>query len=155
MLRSIMRSSLILAAALLAACGGKSAPATIETTQFNPVLGVDLSKSTKLPSGMYIRDLAAGTGAALANGQVVKVHYVGALPNGTIFDSNGASDDPYSFKLGAGVVIAGWDQGLVGAAVGATRQLIIPPSLGYGSLDLGVIPPDSILVFSVAIVSAQ
>jgi FKBP-type peptidyl-prolyl cis-trans isomerase len=88
-------------------------------------------------------------------GQHLTVHYIGSLAGGEQFDANGPSDTPFSFQLGAGEVIAGWEQGLLGAKIGTNRQLIIPPALGYGTLDLGVIPPNSILVFSVLIVSAQ
>jgi FKBP-type peptidyl-prolyl cis-trans isomerase len=140
---------------LLAACGGPVVPATIENTTFAGNLGVDLSKSTKTADGLYYRDINAGTGPALAVGQTVKVHYVGALPNGQTFDSNVDPQVPFSFALGVGQVIAGWDEGLQGAAVGSTRQLIIPPALGYGPYPVGSIPPNSILVFNVSIVSAQ
>jgi len=146
---------LLTLALLLAACVGAPAPATIETTTFDPRLNVDLAKSTRTADGLYYRDLAAGTGAALANGQLVSVHAVGALPDYEVFYSNTGTDAPFQFHLGAGDVIPGWDEGLVGAAVGATRQLIIPPALGYGSYAIGSIPPNSILVFSVTIVSAQ
>ena len=153
MLASTMRTSL-LAAVLLAACGGSS-PATIETTQFNPSLQVDLKSSAKLAGGMYYRDFVVGTGAPVAAGQLVKVHYVGSLPNGSQFDGNTGSDTPFQFHLGAGEVITGWDEGLAGVTVGSNRQLIIPPSLGYGSFEVPGIPANSILVFNVVIISAE
>ena len=116
-----------------AACVGPTAPVTIEEAHFDPSLNVDLSKSTKTPFGVYYRDLVAGSGTPLANGQVISVRYVGALTNGQVFDSNPEGVKPlYKFQLGAGTVIPGWDDGLVGATVGGTRQLIIPPEMGYG-----------------------
>ncbi|MCA1826456.1 MAG: FKBP-type peptidyl-prolyl cis-trans isomerase [Myxococcales bacterium] len=142
-------------ALLLAACAGTAPPATIENTSFDPRLNVDLPASTKTADGLYYRDLVTGTGAPLTAGQMVSVHYVGALPNGTVFDARTGSAPTYDFQLGVHDVIQGWDEGLLGAAVGSTRQLIIPPSLGYGPYAVGGLPPNSILVFTVAIVSAQ
>lgn len=142
-------------ALLLAACGGGSAGVpTIETTTFAPSLGVNLAASTKMANGEYYRDLTVGTGVVVNRGQTLSVHYTGWLPDGTQFDSN-VGGTAFSFVLGAGQVIAGWDQGLVGVRVGSTRQLIIPPALGYGASGYGPIPPNSILVFSVHVDSAQ
>ena len=84
------------------------------------------------------------------------MHYTGWLANGTQFDTNGANDDSgFSFVLGTGNVIAGWHLGIAGMRVGGQRQLIIPPSLGYGAQANGTIPGNSILVFNVTIVSAK
>jgi FKBP-type peptidyl-prolyl cis-trans isomerase len=83
------------------------------------------------------------------------VHYSGALANGTIFDANGAAQTPFQFVLGQGHVIAGWDEGIVGMQVGGTRQLIIPPALGYGVNGYGSIPGSAILVFTVIMVSTS
>lgn len=142
-----------------AACGDASTgprPAVpIEQTTFASVLGVNLAQSTKLPSGMYYRDITPGTGTTLATGQTVSVHYVGAFANGQVFDANQAPSAPYAFTLGSGRVIPGWDQGLVGMKVGGRRQLIIPPELAYGPNDYRGIPGNSVLVFTVDAVSAQ
>lgn len=127
-------------------------PQVIETTTFAPALGVNLGTSTKLASGMYIRDITVGTGADVVVGQNVSMRYTGALSNGSQFDAN-TSGTPFSFRLGAGGVIAGWDQGIVGMKVGGVRQLIIPSALGYGRSDYGPIPGGSILVFTVTVVS--
>jgi FKBP-type peptidyl-prolyl cis-trans isomerase len=147
-----------LCCAAAAACGGTSTetrPAVpIEQTTFASSLGVNLAQSTKL-SSMYYRDITVGTGAPLATGQAVTVHYVGALANGDVFDSNQAPTAPYPFTLGAGRVIRGWYLGLVGMKVGGRRQLIIPPELAYGPNDSGPIPGNSVLVFTVDAVSAQ
>jgi FKBP-type peptidyl-prolyl cis-trans isomerase len=138
--------------ALLWSCGGSSAPPEIETTSFAASLGVDLSQSTKLPSGEYVRDLTLGTGDSVAAGLTIAVHYTGYFTNGEIFDSNVAPAAPFSFDYGYGEVILGWDHGLDGVKVGGTRQLIIPPSQAYGAGGNSVIPGNSILVFTVTVV---
>lgn len=106
-----------------------------------------------LPSGLRYRDIVVGTGAqAVANSRVT-VHYKGWLDNGKVFDSSrkpGAG--PFSFTLGTGSVIKGWDEGIKGMKVGGTRELLIPPSLGYGDEDQGVIPPNSTLHFEIELV---
>jgi len=148
----------ILCALALSACGSDSttAPApTIETATFAPALGVNLASSTKTTSGVYYRDLVVGTGAVVAAGQTLSAHYTGWLANGTQFDTNGPTDTPYPFVLGTGNVIVGWHVGIPGMRVGGQRQLIIPPSLGYGAQANGKIPGNSILVFNVTIVSAK
>jgi FKBP-type peptidyl-prolyl cis-trans isomerase len=156
--RSILGVLSLLSVLPLAACGSDAVtapPATIETATFAPALGVNLSASTKTTSGVYYRDIVTGTGAAVAPGQTVTVHYTGWLVNGTQFDTNGPTDAPFPFILGTGNVIAGWHLGIPGMRVGGQRQLIIPPSLGYGAQDYGSIPGNSILVFNVTIVSAK
>ncbi len=125
----------------------------IEETTFASSLGVDLAASTKTANGTYYRDLVVGTGAAVASGQTISVRYTGWLANGTQFDSNTTKADPLTFKVGSGQVIAGFDDGLVGAKVGSQRQLIIPPSLGYGPYDYGPIPGNSVIVFKVEVIS--
>jgi FKBP-type peptidyl-prolyl cis-trans isomerase len=129
--------------------------ARIEDTNFASSLGVNLAASTKTANGTYYRDLVVGTGATVATGQTIKVRYTGWLANGTQFDSNTAKPDPLEFKVGAGQVISGFDDGLVGAKIGTQRQLIIPPSLGYGPYDYGPIPGNSVLVFKVEVISVQ
>jgi FKBP-type peptidyl-prolyl cis-trans isomerase FkpA len=137
----------------LAACAAAVVP-TIETTTFAPALGVNLAASTKTADGAYYRDLAVGAGAAVTAGQTLSVHYTGWLADGTEFDSN-AGAGAFSFRLGAGQVIGGWDEGLAGVKVGSTRQLILPPSLGYGASGYGPIPPNAMLVFNVQVDAAQ
>jgi FKBP-type peptidyl-prolyl cis-trans isomerase FkpA len=155
--RSLRLLAFALPLAALLSCksdGSPTAP-TIESTTFAPSLGVDLSASTKTSTGLYYRDLITGTGATAASGHSLSVHYTGWLANGTQFDTNVAPTTPFPLTLGIGQVIAGWDQGLVGMKVGGRRQLIIPPSLGYGSNPNGTIPANSILVFTVDLVSTQ
>ena len=146
----------LLALAVSSGCSDKSPTAvSIEQTTFAPSLGVDLAASTKLPSGLYYRDITAGTGTTLAAGQTVGMRYTGSFANGDVFDSNPAPKPVFSFQLGAGQVIKGWDQGLPGMKVGGRRQLIIPPELAYGPNDYGPIPGNSVLVFTVDALSAQ
>lgn len=134
--------------AVLAACG--PAP-TIETAHFDPSLMVDLSNSTKLSSGLYVRDLELGTGTEITSGVRATLRYTGWFIDGRSFDSNQTSG--FKFRVGAGEVILGWDLGVPGMKVGGSRQLIIPPDLGYGPDGYGPIPGNAILVFDVSVVS--
>ena len=93
-------------------------------------------------------DIVVGTGATAVAGKPVKVHYTGWLTDGKKFDSSVDRGQPFEFTLGAGQVIKGWDEGVVGMKVGGKRQLRIPPELGYGSHGAGsVIPPNATLIF--------
>lgn len=96
-------------------------------------------------------NIRKGNGAVAQTGDTLVVHYTGRLESGVVFDSS-AGRAPFSFTLGAGEVIAGWDQGLVGMQVGGERRLTIPPELGYGSRAVGPIPPNSTLVFEVELI---
>ncbi|HEX3802697.1 MAG TPA: FKBP-type peptidyl-prolyl cis-trans isomerase [Solirubrobacteraceae bacterium] len=169
----------------IAACGGSTkaggimlAPgegATVEapttttptaTTVSTPKTGA-LSKEptitlpkTPAPKTLVEKNLIVGTGATAAAGDEVEVNYVGELySNGKVFDSSwkdtpGKAFGP--FQLGAGAVIKGWDQGLVGMKVGGRRELIIPPSLGYGKAGSGsTIPPNATLIFVVDLLSVS
>jgi len=127
----------------------------VEETTFASSLGVNLSASTKTAGGAYYRDLVVGTGAVVTSGQNLTVRYTGWLANGTQFDSNTSAANPLAFKLGANQVILGFDEGLPGMKVGGQRQLILPPSLGYGPYDYGPIPGNSVTVFKVEVISAQ
>lgn len=101
-------------------------------------------------SGLKYVQLKEGTGATPKSGQTVSVHYTGTLEDGTKFDSSRDRGKPFSFKLGAGQVIKGWDEGISNMKVGERRQLIIPPELGYGARGAGgVIPPNATLIFDV------
>lgn len=95
-------------------------------------------------------DLVVGTGTEAVRGKNVSVHYVGTLENGKKFDSSRDRGEPFEFKLGAGMVIKGWDLGVAGMKVGGKRKLTIPSHLGYGDRGYpGVIPPRATLVFEV------
>jgi FKBP-type peptidyl-prolyl cis-trans isomerase FkpA len=105
----------------------------------------------KTDSGLQYQDQVVGTGDEAKQGQVVEVHYTGWLArDNTKFDSSHDRRKPFSFNLGAGMVIKGWDEGVAGMKVGGKRRLMIPAKLGYGSRGAGgVIPPDADLVFDV------
>ncbi len=127
--------ALIVVAAALAGC--KETPTAPSTAPFSQA------------------DLRVGTGAEATSGKVITVHYTGWLYDASKADSKGlqfetsAGRTPFSFTLGTGQVIAGWDQGLVGMKVGGSRRLVIPPSLAYGAARNGPIPPNASLVFEV------
>lgn len=127
----------------------------IEKTTFAPMLDVQLATSTKRPSGLYVRDLAVGTGDEAKPSMVVEVHYDGRLADGDQFDENGPGDTPLEFRLGMGEVIPGWDEGVAGMRVGGKRQLVIPPALAYGEDGIGPIPPNAVLVFTVELVRVR
>jgi FKBP-type peptidyl-prolyl cis-trans isomerase FkpA len=105
---------------------------------------------TTPPSGLSIEEVTLGNGDAAVRGQTVSVHYTGWLTDGRKFDSSKDRDEPFTFPLGAGHVIRGWDEGVQGMRVGGVRKLTIPPELGYGARGAGgVIPPNATLVFEV------
>ena len=118
-----------------------------------PVTG----KAVTLPDGLKYWDEKVGTGATATPGHKVKVHYTGWLKsNGNKFDSSVDRKEPFEFKLGAGQVIKGWDEGVAGMKVGGKRRLEIPPDLGYGSRGAGgVIPPNSTLLFDVELLDVN
>ncbi|MDH4080689.1 MAG: FKBP-type peptidyl-prolyl cis-trans isomerase [Nitrospira sp.] len=108
------------------------------------------------PSGLKYLDQAVGTGEAAVAGKNVSVHYTGWLENGKKFDSSVDRGQPFSFPLGAGRVIKGWDEGVQGMKVGGKRKLTIPSDLGYGSRGAGgVIPPNATLIFDVELLGVK
>jgi len=115
---------------------------------------------TTTPSGLQYDDTVVGAGEEAAAGAYVTVHYTGWLQNddgtpGKKFDSSKDRNDPFSFPLGAGNVIKGWDEGVQGMKIGGARRLVIPAALGYGARGAGgVIPPNATLIFDVELLSA-
>jgi len=110
------------------------------------------------PSGLQYEDTITGSGAEAAKGNLVSVHYTGWLYTngvaGAKFDSSKDRGQPFKFPLGGGQVIRGWDEGVAGMKVGGTRQLVIPPELGYGARGAGgVIPPNATLLFEVELLA--
>ena len=104
---------------------------------------------------LIIDDLIEGTGAEATAGATISVHYTGTLLDGTKFDSSLDRRTPFTFTLGAGQVIPGWDQGIQGMKVGGTRKLTIPSELAYGERGQGAIPPNSPLVFEVKLLEVK
>jgi FKBP-type peptidyl-prolyl cis-trans isomerase FkpA len=103
---------------------------------------------------MKIEKITAGTGASPKQGQTVTVHYTGWLADGTKFDSSVDRDEPFSFVLGGGQVIPGWEQGVGGMRVGEKARLTIPPELAYGEAGYpGAIPANATLIFEVELLS--
>lgn len=105
--------------------------------------------------GLIIEDLEVGTGTEATEGKTVTVNYVGTLTNNVEFDSSYSRNQPFSFSLGAGRVIEGWDKGVVGMKVGGKRKLTIPPELGYGSTPQGPIPANSTLIFEIELLDVE
>jgi FKBP-type peptidyl-prolyl cis-trans isomerase FkpA len=127
----------------------------IENTTFATSLNVNLAASTKTANGVYYRDVTPGTGATLTTGQTATVSYKGQLANGVTFDQSTTANPTFDFVVGGNQVIPGFEQGMVGMKVGGVRQLVIPPALGYGTANDPIIPPNSVLVFNVTLVSVK
>jgi FKBP-type peptidyl-prolyl cis-trans isomerase len=123
-------------------------------TIYNFRQGICMTQMTD--SGLKFEDTTVGDGMVASKGQTVSVHYTGWLENGTKFDSSKDRDEPFEFKLGAGQVIRGWDEGVAGMKVGGVRRLTIPPQLGYGDRGAGgVIPPKATLIFEVELLATR
>ena len=104
---------------------------------------------------LIIDDVRVGTGEAVAKGDSVVVHYVGTTQDGVKFDSSYERGEPFTFTVGGGTVIKGWDEGLIGMKVGGQRVLVIPPDMAYGNRQVGPIPPNSVLVFAVELLEIK
>ncbi|MSN25980.1 MAG: FKBP-type peptidyl-prolyl cis-trans isomerase [Geobacter sp.] len=114
------------------------------------------TKTITTASGLKYTDVVVGKGASPVAGKQVKVHYTGTLENGKKFDSSVDRNEPFSFVIGVGQVIAGWDEGVMTMKVGGKRKLIIPSKLGYGAAGAGgVIPPNATLLFDVELLDVS
>ncbi|BAY60281.1 FKBP-type peptidylprolyl isomerase [Calothrix brevissima NIES-22] len=136
-----------------------TAPAPTTITENNNLIASNTmseANTVTTDSGLQYVELEEGTGETPKTGQTVIVHYTGTLTNGKKFDSSVDRGQPFSFQLGLGRVIKGWDEGLSTMKVGGRRKLIIPPDLGYGARGAGgVIPPNATLVFEVELLGIQ
>lgn len=111
---------------------------------------------TATASGLKYMDIVVGSGASPERGQNVTVHYTGTLVDGSKFDSSVDRGEPFTFQIGLGQVIRGWDEGVMGMKIGGKRRLIIPPHLGYGARGAGgVIPPNATLIFEVELLGVK
>ncbi|MCI0436615.1 MAG: FKBP-type peptidyl-prolyl cis-trans isomerase [Gemmatimonadetes bacterium] len=164
---SCRRAALVLSLVVVsggAGCGGDAdsrvdtalpalPPGNTVTETYASELGIDLGAMTRSSTGLYTEDRTDGSGDPARAGDVVRVHYTGWLPDGSKFDSSRDRGDAFIFSLGAGNVIAGWDEGVAGMRPGGRRMLVIPPALGYGAGGFaGVIPPNATLVFDVELI---
>lgn len=107
------------------------------------------------PSQVQLQDITVGTGTEAVAGKQVTVNYIGELTDKTVFDSSYGRNQPFTFTLGAGQVIKGWDIGVAGMKVGGKRILVIPPELGYEAQANGPIPANSTLIFQVELLSVK
>jgi FKBP-type peptidyl-prolyl cis-trans isomerase len=121
----------------LAACGG----------------GDGGSQTVTGPTEVTTEEITVGGGATAAAGDVVTVHYILTLTNGSTIDSSYTRGSPFTFQIGGGQVIPGFERGVVGMRVGGRRRVTVPPSLGYGAQQNGSIPPNSTLRFEIELVS--
>ena len=161
--RSLRTLILLPLALTLAACGdGENGPAEVvlqdpADISYASALGIDLSSMQLQPSGLYIRDLQDGTGDPTVAGDIMVVHYSGWINDGTLFDSSrNPGREPFTVTVGAGGVIAGWEEGLLGMRVGGIRQLVIPPQLAYGVQSPSpLIPAGSVLIFEVELLEVN
>jgi len=136
-------------------CGRSDKPSTASAPSASGPMKVT-GQPTTTASGLQYWDIVVGTGATAAPGNNVKVHYSGFLTTGEKFDSSRDRGEPFSFPLGAGQVIKGWDEGVAGMKVGGQRQLRIPPALGYGAAGAGgAIPPNATLTFDVELLGVD
>jgi FKBP-type peptidyl-prolyl cis-trans isomerase len=140
----------------LVACSSADRGSSPTKAGFSASLGVDTAAMTRTPSGLRYQEMNPGQGKAATSGHVVSVHYTGWLPNGEKFDSSRDRNEPFGFTLGAGEVIAGWDEGVAGMKVGGRRKLLIPPDLAYGTAGAPPdIPPGATLVFDVELLDVR
>lgn len=117
---------------------------------------MDLDQAVTTDSGLKYIDIVEGTGESPEKGQKVTVHYTGTLTDGKKFDSSKDRNQPFTFTIGVGQVIKGWDEGVASMKVGGQRTLIIPPELGYGARGAGgVIPPNATLLFDVELLGVK
>jgi peptidylprolyl isomerase len=134
----------------------KMPPAKPPINKSAPIEKKAMSEVVTMPSGLKYEVITAGEGIAPKTGQTVIVHYTGTLENGDKFDSSRDRNQPFSFKLGAGQVIKGWDEGLAAMKIGDRWKLTLPPELGYGSRGAaGAIPPNATLIFDVELLDIK
>lgn len=120
---------------------------------FNP--SIESLNSQESQAGVKVEDVAVGTGPLAEPGDVLTVNYVGNLEDGKVFDSSVDRGVPFTFTLGVGQVISGWDEGVAGMRAGGKRVLTVPPEYAYGEQGVGPIPPNSTLIFEVELLNVE
>lgn len=141
---------LLVAAISIPACSQKETTTVPDKAAQSQAATPATSGEVTTPSGLSYTDLVPGNGAAPTSGKNVTVHYTGWLVDGKKFDSSVDRGQPFVFRIGAGEVIPGWDEGVMSMKVGGKRKLVIPAELGYGAGGAGgVIPPNATLIFEV------
>lgn len=120
------------------------------------VISPNSNSETNMQQGLQIQDEQVGTGDVVTNGSVVTVHYTGRLTDGKVFDSSYNRNEPFKFKVGAGLVIKGWEEGLLGMKVGGKRILVIPAEYGYGAEGIpGAIPGGATIIFEIELLKVD
>ncbi len=155
---SLIATLVTLVASALAfnACTKKTDDATKSAATAETAKAGTAAKVEADPTDLMIEDLAVGTGTVATTGKMVSVHYTGWLKDGTKFDSSVDRDQPFSFPLGGGQVIQGWDKGVEGMKVGGRRKLTIPYQMAYGEGGRPpVIPPKATLIFEVQLLEVK
>ena len=143
----------MMAITLASACTKKSSEPATETAQTTAAPAAAKVETTEPKVEMV--DTVVGKGKEAVSGKSVTVHYTGTLKDGTKFDSSVDRKEPFTFSLGAGQVIKGWEQGIVGMKVGGKRKLTIPAELAYGANAVGAIPANSTLIFDVELLDVK
>ena len=136
-------------------CDGPSTPQPIDPAKIPKPRVIAEEDYITLPNGLKYYDFKEGTGKGAEDGDIVAVHYHGWLTDSTLFDSSFLREEPFEFTVGVGLVIAGWDVGVLGMGEGGERQLIIPPELAYGSTPRPRIPANSTLIFELFMVQVN
>lgn len=165
-MRGVSLTILLCAMLAVAGCGSGSSSSSTESSSSTPAESPSATKKTKpkvtVPKGappkkLVIKDIEKGSGATAESGDEVTVQYVGVnYENGKEFDSSWSRNEPFTFQLGAGQVIPGWDQGVEGMKVGGRRELIIPPGLAYGPAGSPpAIGPNETLVFVIDLLGVK
>ncbi|MCL4403831.1 FKBP-type peptidyl-prolyl cis-trans isomerase [Patescibacteria group bacterium] len=135
----------------------ESSVATVNTQAATSSPAEPANRTATTADGLQITDVSVGTGAVAQAGDTVTVSYVGSFPNGQVFDASANHGGSFSFVLGVGHVIPGWDEGVLGMRVGGERKLVVPPALGYGASGTpdGTIPPNATLDFDIKLLGVS
>lgn len=153
-MRTTWKGALLLVSSLLTyscTCGSKNTDAAKDAAA-----GGAATAGAPSSQDVEINDITTGSGEEAVDGKRITVHYIGTLADGTKFDSSHDRNQPFTFQMGSGQVIKGWDKGLKGMKVGGKRRLTIPPSLAYGESGAGgVIPPNATLQFEIELLKVE